>query len=74
MNKDKNQVDKYTYVAMAGELLRYTRIDAGIDHIFLSDEETAEIVYKDNRRLHKRVNIACDSNLTILKNLIKAIE
>ena len=37
--KDQKQVDKYTFVAMTGNLLNETRAGSDIDHIFGSHKK-----------------------------------
>lgn len=64
---------KTKFVKKLGQLLRETRSGADIENIYL-DEDMAVIVYRDPCRMRRRVNIAADSRIQMIKDVIEAIE
>lgn len=64
---------KAEFVKELGRLLRETRSGTDIDHIYL-DEDMAVIVYQNPHRLCRRVNIAGDSRIQIIKDILEKIE
>lgn len=64
--------DKKDIVSRLSILLKATRAGSGIDKLQLSeDEETVQILFKNG--FNRNVNIACDSGIAIIEDVIKAL-
>jgi predicted Ser/Thr protein kinase len=66
----KTGVTKKQLVKSLGETLSLTR--EGISHLELKDNDTVIIHW--NHGYQREVNIACDSGLAIIEDVVKSIE
>lgn len=62
-------MDKVQFVKKLSDFLKTTEVD--VEEIYLKNEETAVIRFINS--YEKKVDIACDSNMAIVLDVVRAI-